>query len=81
MNAGLRLVLRLALSLLSLLLIRSAGAYDDTLCTNPPQKDISGYWIWLPDSAGYEQRNSYAYFRKSFAATGTLVIHIAADTW
>jgi len=81
MKAGLRLELGLVLSLLSLLLIRSANALDDTLCTNPPQKDISGFWIWLPDSASYEQRNSYAYFRKSFAAQGELVIHIAADTW
>lgn len=38
-------------------------------------------WIWLPDAAGIEWRNSYAYFRKVFTASGKVTLYIAADTW
>ncbi len=59
------------------------GAQDirtaDLLCPNPPKTDFRASWIWVPESAGYDHRNSYAYFRKSFSASGELTIDIAAD--
>ncbi len=33
----------------------------------------------MPESAGYDHRNSYAYFRKAFSASGDLTIRVAAD--
>ncbi len=38
-------------------------------------------WIWLPAAANFNERNAYAYFRKTFRAGGRLTIDIAADTW
>ncbi len=38
-------------------------------------------WIWLPAAANFNERNAYAYFRKTFRASGRLTIDIAADTW
>lgn len=38
-------------------------------------------WIWLPEAARFNERNAYAYFRKTFRASGRLTIDIAADTW
>ena len=55
------------------------GKLESTLCQNPPRTDMQGNWIWVPDSVGYERRNSYAYFRKKFNAEGKLTINIAAD--
>jgi alpha-L-rhamnosidase len=59
------------------------GKADQTerLCPASPKRDFSANWIWLPDVAGYESRNSYAYFRKTFSAGGDVSINIAADTW
>ncbi len=54
---------------------------DCRLCPNPPRTDLQGKWIWLPESTGYEWRNSYAYFRKAFKASGKLTIDIAADNY
>jgi len=51
------------------------------LCPPPPRTDLKAQWIWLPDDAGIEWRNSYAYFRKKFTASGKATLHIAADTW
>jgi len=51
------------------------------LCPNPPKTDFKANWIWVSEKIGYEQRNSYAYFRKKFEATGPMTLHIAADTW
>ena len=46
----------------------------------PPKTDVKGRWIWLPDPAGRDWRNCYAYFRRTFTAAGELTLHIAADT-
>ncbi len=51
------------------------------LSPNPPQNDFKANWIWVSEKAGYEWRNSYAYFRKKFVAAGELTLHIAADNW
>jgi len=51
------------------------------LCPQPPSTDLEAKWIWLPDAAGFEWRNSYAYFRKIFTAAGKVTLHISADTW
>ena len=51
------------------------------LCPNPAKTDFRANWIWLPDDIGYEDRNSYVYFRKTFTAAGNLTIDMAADTW
>ena len=56
-----------------------ASAQADRLCPSPPQTGLRGQWIWVPESAGYEHRNSYAYFRKAFTASGGLTLDIAAD--
>lgn len=56
-------------------------AENDRLCPHSPKIDFQAHWIWLPDAAGLEARNSYAYFRKSFSAEGKVTIDIAADTW
>lgn len=50
------------------------------LCPMTPKKDWSGAWIWVPESLGYQWRNSHAFFRKSFVASGKVSIDIAADT-
>ena len=42
----------------------------DQLCPSPPKTDFRASWIWVPESAGYDRRNSYAYFRKAFSAAG-----------
>ncbi len=51
------------------------------LCPRPAKTDFAANWIWLPESVGYEWRNSYAYFRKAFEASGKLTIDIAADNY
>lgn len=51
----------------------------DRLCPRPPRKDLQASWIWVPESALYEWRNSYAYFRKKFSGAGGFRIDIAAD--
>jgi len=51
------------------------------LCPSPPVADFSAKWIWLPQAANYEWRNSYAYFRQTFSAGGKAQLRIAADTW
>jgi alpha-L-rhamnosidase len=56
-----------------------AATPDDRLCPSPPRTDLQGSWIWVPENAGYEHRNSYAYFRKAFTASGDLTLQIAAD--
>jgi alpha-L-rhamnosidase len=74
-------------SMLMFMLIMGAGATlgaqaigpADRLCPNPPKTDFKAAWIWVPESAGYDHRNSYAYFRKAFSASGDLTVHIAAD--
>ena len=52
----------------------------DRLCPGPPKTDFKASWIWVPESAGYDRRNSYAHFRKAFPAAGDLTIHVAADS-
>ncbi|MCL4552811.1 MAG: hypothetical protein M1305_04575 [Candidatus Marsarchaeota archaeon] len=54
--------------------------YRHGLCPLPAKTDWSGLWIWVPDSSGYGWRNSYAFFRKRFSASGPIRIDIAADT-
>ncbi len=56
-----------------------AAPSGDRLCPRPPRTDFTGNWIWVPASAGHAWRNSYAYFRKTFTASGELTLHIAAD--
>jgi hypothetical protein len=51
----------------------------DRLCPSPPRTDVRASWVWVPESAGYDDRNSYAYFRKAFDAAGDLTVQIAAD--
>lgn len=51
----------------------------DRLCPSPARTDLQGSWIWVPEKAGYEHRNSYAHFRRAFVASGGLTLHIAAD--
>ncbi len=72
--------------LLIFLAAGAAGAFsrpgdqlDNRLSPRPPRTDFRANWIWVPASAGYEGRNSYAYFRKTFEAPGPLIIDIAAD--
>ncbi|MBK8856886.1 MAG: family 78 glycoside hydrolase catalytic domain [Opitutaceae bacterium] len=55
-------------------------ASGNLLCPLPPKTDVKGRWIWLPDPAGRDWRNCYAYFRRTFTAAGELTLHIAADT-
>jgi len=55
------------------------ASIGDQLCPSPPKTDFQASWIWVPESAGYDHRNSYAYFRKAFSAAGDLTIHLAAD--
>ena len=69
----------LILSFAVLALDEEAGKLESTLCPNPTRTDMQGNWIWVPDSLGYEHRNSYAYFRKKFNAADKLTINIAAD--
>lgn len=76
-----------ALCMLMYMLIMDAGAAfgvqdaeaGDRLCPSPPKTDFRASWIWVPESAGYDHRNSYAYFRKAFSAAGELTVDIAAD--
>ena len=49
------------------------------LCPRPPRTDFRANWIWVPESARYDWRNSYAYFRKKFSGAGKFAIDIAAD--
>ena len=56
------------------------GTRHDRLCPADPRTDWVGKWIWVPQSAGYGSRNSYAFFRKTFSASGKLTVRIAADT-
>ncbi len=56
-----------------------AAPVDDRLCPIPPETGLRGSWIWVPRSAGYADRNAYAYFRKTFRAGGDLTIRVAAD--
>lgn len=49
------------------------------LCPRPPRTDFRAKWIWVPESALYDWRNSYAFFRKRFQGTGKFTIEIAAD--
>ena len=56
------------------------AASADALCPRPPVSNLAGSWIWVPAAAGLNPRNSYAYFRRTFTAAGSLVLHIAADT-
>jgi hypothetical protein len=56
-----------------------AARIGDRLCPSPPRTDFRAFWIWIPESAGYDRRNSYAYFRKAFSASGELTVQIAAD--
>ena len=58
---------------------RPVDPLDGRLCPRPPRTDFRANWIWVPAGAGYEWRNSYAYFRKRFEASGRLTIDIAAD--
>jgi len=51
---------------------------DRNLCPGTPKKDWPGQWIWT--AGPHPWRNSYAFFRKRFRATGRLRIDIAADT-
>ncbi|OGD21649.1 MAG: hypothetical protein A2W03_17065 [Candidatus Aminicenantes bacterium RBG_16_63_16] len=57
---------------------QDAGA-GDRLCPSPPRTDFRASWIWVPESAGFDRRNSYAYFRKAFSAAGDLSVNVAAD--
>lgn len=52
----------------------------DRLCPRPPATNLAGQWIWIPESARHDRRNSYAYFRRTFEAKGELTIHVAADS-
>jgi len=51
----------------------------NVLCPRPPQTDLRASWIWVPESAHYDWRNSYAYFRKKFQGAGKFIIDIAVD--
>ncbi len=53
---------------------------NDNLCPLPARTDWTAKWVWVPDSAGYAPRNSYAFFRKRFDAAGSLTVDVAADT-
>ncbi len=55
-------------------------AAADLLCPRPPATNLTGQWIWIPESARHDRRNSYAYFRRTFEAAGELTIHVAADS-
>ncbi|MDD8014948.1 MAG: family 78 glycoside hydrolase catalytic domain [Acidobacteriota bacterium] len=55
------------------------GEDGDRLCPRPPRKDMQASWIWVPESAFYDWRNSYAYFRKTFSGAGEFRIDVAAD--
>jgi hypothetical protein len=57
------------------------AAGGEALCPRVPKTDFSAKWIWTPASVGYSARNSYAYFRKPFSASGKLTIEIAADNY
>lgn len=51
---------------------------DRNLCPGTPKKDWPGRWIWTAGSRS--ERNSFAFFRRRFRATGRLRIDIAADS-
>jgi alpha-L-rhamnosidase len=73
-------------SLLSALLVAvilQAGAAALPAVPPAPGADRAflAKWIWLPAEANFNERNAYAYFRKTFRAGGRLTIDIAADTW
>jgi hypothetical protein len=67
------------------LVVRAGFGADDLapgsrLCPLPPKTDFTASWIWVPEQSGYERRNSYAWFRRTFTASGDLTLHIAADS-
>jgi len=57
----------------------TADASGERLCPRPPRTDFKASWIWVPQDAHYDWRNSYAYFRKKFPGSGKFTIDMAAD--
>ena len=59
---------------------QSADSAEDRLCPRPARQGLASNWIWLPEKLGHGWRNSYAHFRRTFDAAGSVSVHIAADT-
>jgi alpha-L-rhamnosidase len=86
-NAGLLFFSAIGIFAALMIIVPRFGPWTDeiyetsgnSLCPRPPQTNFQACWIWVPESANYDWRNSYANFRKTFSGSGKFSIDIAAD--